>query len=143
MGQVKRFRVLTATVLLVLLGFVQTTMAQSELAAKVDELADKLTSSISGEVASVEGEIIYVNLGEKDSVSEGSQFEVVRLGEVIMVGNKPVHKERPIGEIQITKVRKDMSLAKNTTSYAQIEKGDRVYQKRKRVTRIALTEFPY
>jgi hypothetical protein len=122
---------------------IQTSIAQSELAAKVEDLADKLTASISGEVASVEGGTIYINLGEKDSVSEGSEFEVVRLGEIIMVGNKPVHKERPIGEIQLTKVRKEMSLAKTTISYAQVQKGDKVYQKHKKVSRIAITEFPY
>ncbi|MDD3471290.1 MAG: FlgO family outer membrane protein [Syntrophaceae bacterium] len=131
------------SVLLAVFCATQATMAQSELTAKVEELADKLTSSISGEVAGVEGEIIYVDLGEKDSVNEGAQFEVVRLGEIVMVGNKTIHKERPVGEIEITKVRKDMSLAKATTSFAQIQKGDKVYQKRKKVKRITLIEFPY
>jgi hypothetical protein len=131
------------SVLVALFCSTQVALAQSELPAKVEVLADKLTSSISGEVAAVEGEVIYINLGERDGVSEDSQFEVVRLGEIVMVGNKTIHKERPIGEIQITKVRKDMSLATTTTSSAQIEKGDKVYQKRKKVTRIALTEFPY
>jgi TolB-like protein len=142
MKKAKRLGISSFSIIIILCS-VQVALAQSELAGKVEELADKLTSSISGEVASVEGDIIYMNLGEKDCVYEGSQFEVVRLGEVVMVGNKPIHKERPIGEIQITKVRKDMSLAKTTTSFAQIEKGDKVYQKRKKVTRIALTEFPY
>jgi curli biogenesis system outer membrane secretion channel CsgG len=142
MEKAKCLGVLSVFVLLALFCSIRTTSAQSELAAKVEELADKLTSSVSGEVASAEGEII-INLGEKDCVYEGARFEVVRLGEIIIVGNKPIHKERPVGEIEITKVRKEMSYAKAATSYAQIEKGDKVYQKRRKVSRIALTEFPY
>ena len=130
-----------AIILPTLLFSIQTCRAQSELTGKIDELADQLTSSIAGEIAGIEGDIIYLDLGEKDSVQVGSQFEVVRLGDIIMVGNKAVHKERPIGEIEITKVRKDMSLAKSTMTLAQVEKGDRVYQKRQKIVRIALTEL--
>lgn len=117
--------------------------ATSEFTAKVEELADRLTSSTTGEIVAVEGAIVYINLGAKDSVTEGSIFEVVRPGEVVMVNGKPFTKEKPIGEVQITRARKDMSFAKPAIVYAQIQKGDRVYQKRKRVTRIALTEFLY
>ncbi len=109
---------------------VQITTAQGEFTKKIEELSDKLTSSTSGKVIDIDANenTVYISLGEKDSVFEGSVFEVVRLGEVMMMGNKPYYKERPIGRIQIIKVRKYMSLAKPIVAFEQIQKGDKVYQ---------------
>lgn len=121
----------------------EVAQAQNELRQKIEELADKLTSSTAGEIAGIDGQIVYISLGEKDGISEGSDFEVVQLGEVMMVGNKAIHKETPAGEIQVTKVRKEMSLAKITGSYAPIKAGQKIYQKKQKTKRIALTEFAY
>ncbi len=143
MRKLRRMEIVVFLGIMLSLVSVHAAAAQSELKTKVEELADQLTSSNAGEVAGVEGSVAYINLGEKDGVYEGAEFEVVRLGAVMMVGNKAMHKEKPVGEIRITKVRKDMSLAKITTAFAAMEKGDKVYQKQKKAKRIALTEFAY
>jgi hypothetical protein len=143
MSRSTRLGIVSGAIIWGLLGTVQSSMAQSELKSKLDELADQLTFSISGEIAGVEGKIVYIGLGEKDGVHEGAEFEVVRLGGVMMVEKKAIHKETPIADIVITKVRNEMALARVTNSLAQIEKGDKVYQKQKTGTRITLTEFPY
>ncbi len=121
---------LLVSIFTILFFSVQMTMAQTEFSKKVEELADKLTSSTSGKVIDVDAaeNTVYISLGEKDSVFEGSVFEVVRLGEVMMLDNKPYYKERPIGRIQLVKVRKNVSLAKPVTVFEQIQKGDKVYQ---------------
>jgi TolB-like protein len=129
--------------LLVFLCVAPMAAAESELAIRIEELADKLTSSTSGEVIALEGQTTYINLGEKECIYEGCEFEVVRAGDPIAAGKKLFHKERPVAEIQVTKVRKEISLAKTLTSFGQIQVGDKVYQKRKKVSRIGLTEFPY
>jgi TolB-like protein len=117
--------------------------AQEEFTDNVEALAQKLTSSTTGKVLGTERDLIYINLGEKDFIREGTVFEVVRLGDIIESGETTYRKERPIGDIEVTRVRKNMSYAKAKSTYAQIKAGDRVYQKRKKISRVALTEFPY
>ena len=117
--------------------------AQEEFTTQIETLAQKLTSSTTGKVLGTEGDLIYINLGEKDFIREGTVFEVVRLGDIIGSGETTFRKERPIGDIQVTRVRKKMSYAKAKSTYAQIKAGDKVYQKRKSISRVALTEFPY
>jgi TolB-like protein len=114
--------------LLAVLLIFQTVAAQSEFSSKIQELADKLTSSTSGKVIDVRGDVIYVNLGEKDSVSEGSVFEVIRLGDPLEIDGKLYYEEKPVGKIQIIKVREDMSLANAIAALTPIQKGDKVYQ---------------
>ncbi len=123
----ERWGYLIFTALLVLI-FVHTAAAQPEFTAKIQELADKLTSTTSGKVIGIDGDIIYINLGEKDSVYEGAQFEVVRLGDVMIVDGKHYYKERSVGIIQITKVRKEFSHAVATAIFEPIQKNDKVYQ---------------
>jgi TolB-like protein len=103
-------------------------VAQNELSTKIRELADKLTSSTSGQVIGVDGNLIYINLGTKDAIYVGAQFEVVRLGDVMMLNGKHYYKERPAGVIRITRVREALSIAKATTIFEPIQKGDKVYQ---------------
>lgn len=102
--------------------------AQSELTQKIQELADKLTSSVSGKVIDVRDDVVYINLGEKDSVFEGSVYEVVRPGDVMMLDGKPYYEEEPVGKIQVSKVRRNMSLANPIAALMPIRKGDKVYQ---------------
>jgi len=123
----KQLTVLNLALLCILL-FVNNTAAQNDLTTKIQELADKLTSTTSGKVIDVDGAVIYINLGEKDSIYEGAKFEVVRLGDVMMLGNKPYYKEKPAGIVQVTRVRKDFSLAKLILEYEPIRKSDKVYQ---------------
>jgi hypothetical protein len=126
-----------------LLAFPTSALPQNEIAAGIEELADKIISRCSGEVVGMEGQVVYINLGGNDSISEGSKFEVVRLGLGKMVNDKIYQKERPIAEIVVTRVRKNMSVAKVIVAYSHIQEKDRVYQKNRNSKLTALMEFPY
>ena len=128
MNKIKIFSTIFGMFLVCASFCVHTAAAQNNLTAKIQELADKLTSTTSGQVIDVDGAVIYINLGEKDSIHAGAQFEVVRLGDVMMLNNKAYYKEKPAGIIQITRVRRDFSLAKAVMEYEPIRKGDKVYQ---------------
>ena len=113
---------------------------------KVSELADKLAFSVEGYVVGVSGETVYINLGQASGIVEGIKFEVVRLDKdrPFKMGEKIIgYPEAEVGQIEITKVRKEMSLAKITKEVMDIQEGDKVYQEMKKVTRIAITEFTY
>ena len=113
---------------------------------KVSELADKLAFSVEGYVVGVSGETVYINLGQASGIVEGIKFEVVRLDKErpFKMGEKIIgYPETEVGRIEITKVRKEMSLAKITKKVMDIQEGDKVYQEMKKVTRIAITEFTY
>jgi len=101
---------------------------QNNLPDKIQELADKLTATTSGKVIAVDGDTIYINLGVKDSVHTGSRFEVVQLGDVVMVDNKPYYKEKSIAVIEVTRVRKEMSLARAIQAVEPVAKNNKVYQ---------------
>ncbi|MBU4511112.1 CsgG/HfaB family protein, partial [bacterium] len=119
---------------------------ENVLSQKVSELADKLAFAVEGYVAGVSGETVYIDLGQASGIVEGIKFEVVRLdkdnpfkkGEII-IG----YPETEVGQIEITGVRKEMSLAKIINKVMAIQEGDKVYQEMKKVTRIAITEFTY
>jgi TolB-like protein len=116
------------------------------LSQKVSELADKLAFSVEGYVLGVSGEVVYINLGQASGIVEGIKFEVVRLDKdrPFKMGEKIIgYPETEVGQIEITKVRKEMSLAKITKKVTNIQEGDKVYQEMKKVTRIAITEFTY
>jgi len=113
---------------------------------KVSELADKLAFSVEGYVLGVSGEVVYINLGQASGIVEGIKFEVVRLDKErpFKMGEKIIgYPETEVGQIEITKVRKEMSLAKLNKKVMNIQEGDKVYQEMKKVTRIAITEFTY
>lgn len=113
---------------------------------KVSELADKLAFSVEGYVLGVSGEVIYINLGQASGIVEGIKFEVVRLDKdhPFKMGEKIIgYPESEVGQIEITKVRKEISLAKINKKVMDIKEGDKVYQEMKKVTRIAITEFTY
>ena len=137
-------------VLLTMLGlsfsFGNAFAQENGLSQKVSELADKLAFAVEGYVVGVAGETVYIDLGQKAGIVEGIRFEVVRLDKErpFKKGEKIIgYPETEVGEIEITKVRKEMSLAKITEKTMAIQKGDKVYQKMKKVTRVAITEFIY
>lgn len=103
-------------------------LAEADFNKKMEVLAEKLTSSTSGSIIDVDNGTVYINLGEKDSVSNGAFFEVVELGDVIMHGGKAYYKEHPVGIIEVTRVRSDMSLAKIVHKLKPLVKGFKVYQ---------------
>jgi TolB-like protein len=116
------------------------------LSQKVSELADKLAFAVEGYVVGVTEETVYINLGQASGIVEGIMFEVVRLDKdhPFKMGDKIIgYPETEVGQIEITGVRKEMSLAKITNKVMPIQEGDKVYQEMKKVTRIAITEFTY
>ena len=119
---------------------------ESVLSQKVSDLADKLAFAVEGYVAGVSGETVYIDLGQASGIVEGIKFEVVRLDKdnPFKKGEKIIgYPETEVGQIEITGVRKEMSLAKITNKVMPIQEGDKVYQEMKKVTRIAITEFTY
>ncbi len=116
------------------------------LSQKVSELAAKLAFAVEGYVVGVSDETVYINLGQESGIVEGIKFEVVRLDKdhPFKMGDKIIgYPETEVGQIEITRVRKEMSLAKITKKVMAIQEGDKVYQEIKKVTRIAITEFTY
>jgi hypothetical protein len=117
---------------------------ESELAKRVAELSDRLAFSSKGQILSVKGDQVYLDMGEQAGIVEGTRFEVVRLGEPLLAGGKIMgHEETIIGEIEILRVREGSAIAKMVKKEQPFEKGDRVYQLKKRVQRVAVAEFPY
>ena len=136
--------------ILIILVFIVSTgnifAQENVLSQKVSELADKLAFAVEGYVVGVSGEVVYINLGQASGIVEGIKFEVVRLDKErpFKMGEKIIgYPETEVGRIEITKVRKEMSLAKITKKVMDIQEGDKVYQEMKKVTRIAITEFTY
>ena len=116
------------------------------LSQKVSELADKIAFAVEGYVVGVSGETVYIDLGQESGIVEGIKFEVVRLDKdnPFKKGEKIIgYPETEVGQIEITNVRKEMSLAKINEKVMDIQEGDKVYQEMKKVTRIAITEFTY
>ena len=117
---------------------------EADLTGAINELADRLAFANVGHVRSVSGDTVYIDLGQDSGICEGMRFEVVRLGEPIVSEGVIIgHQEEIIGEIAITRVREQMSLASITKKTKEIGEGDKVYQLTKQIERIAITEFPY
>jgi len=140
-------KILFILIVLILIFNLGNIFAQENvLSQKVSELADKLAFAVEGYVVGVNGEVVYINLGQASGIIEGIKFEVVRLDKKrpFKMGEKIIgYPETEVGQIEITKVRKEMSLAKITKKVMDIQEGDKVYQEMKKVTRIAITEFTY
>ncbi len=140
-------KILFILIVLFLIFNLGNSFAQENVSSqKVSELADKLAFSVEGYVLGVSGEVIYINLGQASGIVEGIKFEVVRLDKdrPFKMGEKIIgYPETEVGQIEITKVRKEMSLAKLNKKVMSIQEGDKVYQEMKKVTRIAITEFTY
>ena len=116
------------------------------LSQKVAQLSDKLAFATEGEVVGVSENTVYLNLGQESGIIEGIPFEVVRLDKdrPLKMGDKIIgYTETPVGQIEITAVRKDMSLARITEQLGAIKEGDKAYQQIKKITRVAITEFTY
>ncbi len=140
-------KILFILIVLILIFNLGNVFAQENvLSQKVSELADKLAFVVEGYVVGVSGEVVYINLGQASGIVEGIKFEVVRLDKErpFKMGEKIIgYPETEVGQIEITKVRKEMSLAKTTNKVMDIQEGDKIYQEMKKVTRIAITEFTY
>lgn len=120
---------------------------QTKLDQPIEELADQLSFANEGEVKSVSGDSIYIDLGQQEGIREGMTFEVVRLGEPITSDGEIIgHQEEILGEAEVIRARKQISILEMVKSIAEgksVKKGDKVYQKQKKVKRIAITEFAF
>jgi len=117
---------------------------EDELARAINELAERLAFANVGYVRSISADTVYIDLGQDSGICEGMRFEVVRLGEPIVSEGEIIgYQEEIIGEIEITRVREQMSPASITKKTKEIAEGDKVYQLTKQIERIAITEFPY
>jgi len=117
---------------------------ENGLVSAINELADRLASANVGYVRSISTDTVYIDLGQASGICEGMRFEVVHLGEPIVSEGVIIgHQEEIIGEIAVTRVREQMSLAGIISKSKEIVEGDKVYQLTKQVERIAITEFPY
>jgi cytochrome c556 len=115
-----------------------TSAQESELAKRVAELSDRLAFSSKGQILSVKGDQVYLDMGEQAGIVEGTRFEVVRLGEPLLVGGKVIgYEETIIGEIEILRVREGSAIAKMVKKEQPFEKGDRAYQLRETATTLA------
>jgi len=144
-SKVKRLLVIL-TVLAMSFSLGNAFAQENGLSQKVGSLAVKLAFAVEGYVVGVAGETVYIDLGQNAGIVEGVKFEVVRLDKErpFKKGEKIIgYPETEVGEIEITKVRKGMSLAKITNKIMDIQEGDKAYQKMKKVTRVAITEFTY
>jgi len=135
---------------LFLIGLLFTVLAnvafseENGLVEAINELADRLAFANEGYVRSVSGDTVYIDLAQDSGIFEAMRFEVVRLGEAIVSEGVIIgHQEEIIGEIEITRVRAQMSIASIINKSKEIVEGDKVYQLTKRIERIAITEFPY
>jgi len=117
---------------------------EADLTEAINELADRLAFANEGYVRSVSGGTVYIDLGQDSGIFAGMRFEVVRLGEPIVSEGVIIgYQEEIIGEVEITRVRAQMSLASIINKSKEIVEGDKVYQLTKQIQRIAITEFPY
>ena len=139
-----RKRWLILLILTILLAPLLSMAQDSELAKRISELAERLAFASKGQVLSVRGNQAYLDMGEQAGVIEGTRLEVVRLGDPLVVGGKVIgHEETIIGEIEIVRVREGIAIAKLLKQEQPFQKGDRAYQIKKKVQRVALAEFPF
>jgi TolB-like protein len=138
-------RILGAATIFISLWLPWVAFGQTDALTKgVGELADKLAFSRKGDVVGVEGDTLYISLGWQEGVLEGTRFEVVRLGEPLMIGDQILgYKETHVAEVEVIRAREKNAIAQVVRRSGDIEKGDRVYELRKKITRVAVTEFPF
>ncbi len=102
--------------------------------AAANELAQKLVASfpkITGYVLSAAGEMIYIDLGEKEKVYPGMELNLYREGETFshpITGEVLGRFEEPLGRLRILEVREKFSTAVQIAKVVgvAVTKGDRV-----------------
>ncbi len=133
---------LSAAILVLSIPFI--CMAQNDFGDKIEELYSRLVFAGAGSVLSVEKDIIYIDLGQRDRIVSGTMFDVVRQREALIVDGKIIgHKETIIGEAEVERVRENISIARVTHKTGNIIKGDKIYRQKKKIKKIAVTEFEH
>ncbi len=105
-------------------------------------LADRLVAKRQGDVAQVKGDTVYIALGEQDGILEGSQFDIVRLGDPIQVGGQLLgHEERVIGKAEAERILEKLTVARMLAKLETPRNGDRAYLARSPVKRLVVAPF--
>jgi TolB-like protein len=139
-----RCSVISVTAFLFMALFPSLARAQSDLGNKVAALAEKLASSNEGRVVSAAGDTLYLDIGREHGILDGNIFEIVRLGEPIKVGDEIIgYEEQIIAKAETYRVRKKITIAKLVEKSEVPKAGDRAYQLKKRIKRLAVSQFTY
>jgi hypothetical protein len=105
-------------------------------------LADRLVAKRQGDVAQVKGDTVYIALGEQEGILEGSQFDIVRLGDPIQVGGQLLgHEEKVIGKAEAERILEKLTVARMLAKLETPRSGDRAYLARSPVKRLVVVPF--
>lgn len=118
--------------------------ASESLDNAIEEIANGLAFSRSGQVLKVSKSEVYINIGQEQGIQKGSDFEIVELGEPITTGNEIIgYEETLIAKARAERVREKMSICKITAMVRPPAEGNKAYQVRKKILRLAVSQFPY
>ncbi len=116
--------------------------AALDLDQAVALLADRMVSKQEGNVAQVKGDTVYIALGSGDGILEGSQFDLVRLGEPIQDGGRLIgYEEKLISKASAQNVRANMTVAKLLGKVEQPRTGDKAYLASSPIKRVVVAPF--
>ncbi|WP_200389313.1 FlgO family outer membrane protein [Thiocapsa imhoffii] len=108
----------------------------------VRHLAYRLFARAHGDIAQVKQDIVYIALGEQEGILEGSEFDIVRLGAPIQVGNELLgYEEKLIGKAVAERVQERLTVARMLAKLEAARVGDRAYLRRQPVTRLVIAPF--
>lgn len=119
-------------------------VASESLDNAIEEIANGLAFSRSGLVLKASKSEVYINIGQEDGIQPGNEFEIVKLGEPIMSGNEIIgYEEEMIAKARAEKVREKMTICKITAMFLLPSQGNKAYQVKKKILRLAVSQFPY
>ncbi len=128
----KRILIIWIAGLILILAAASAFAQSGESSASLDRIVSQIESMFpptEGVVLSVEGDTLFVDLKQGQPVGKGDRLQLIRFGEEIIhpVTKKKVgRKETDLGEVEITEVRKDFSLARALDPAVRARPGDGV-----------------
>ena len=129
-------------VVIIVLSIPGLALSQGILSQNVKALADKLVYGAEGTVLSVEEDVVYINLGQNHEITTGNRFEIIRQQKPLTSkGEIPGYTELKVAEVEVERVRKNISIARVTDKTGDIAKGDLAFRKIKKITRLIVAEF--
>jgi hypothetical protein len=93
----------------------------------VEELIDALLEKDDGvRIAAVSGEKIFLDIGSDGGIKSGDRFQVIHRGKEIRNRHGEVigYEESEVGEIEVTEVRLQLSIAKAVNQAGEFTRGD-------------------
>ena len=118
--------------------------AADDLNQPIQKLADDLTSSKQGPVASSTENEVYIALGQRDGIVPGNRFEIIRQGDPLTVNGEIIgYKETHIADVEVNKVRDRVSIATYREKTELPKTDDIAYEQRKKIRRLVIAQFSY